>query len=54
MHQRALDGAPSLCVLGAHHDQVNWNAHRSQGFAQSHELLTTAPQVGLDHQKIKV
>jgi hypothetical protein len=41
-------------VRGAHHDQINWNAHRPQGFAQSHELLTAAPQLGLDNQKVKI
>lgn len=41
-------------MLGADHNQVDWDPHRTQRFAQSHELRATAFQLWLDHQQIEV
>ena len=54
MHQGSGDASPSLRMLGADHDQVDWDAHRTQRFAQAHELLAAALQPWLDYQQIEV
>ncbi len=54
MHQRAGDRSPALRMIGTDHDQVDWNTHRPQRFAQSHELSAPALQLRLDHQQVQV
>jgi len=54
VHQRAGNGAPSLCMLGADNDQVDRNPHGAQRFTQPHELGATTLQLRLNHEQIEI
>lgn len=54
MHQRAGNGSPSLCMLGADNDQVDRNPHGAQRFTQPYELGATTLQLRLNHEQIEI
>jgi hypothetical protein len=49
-----LDRAPSLSVLVTDDDQIDRNAHCPEGFPESHELVCTAVELRLHHEKVEI
>lgn len=54
MHQGAGNWSPALRVVGANHDQVDWNAQCAQRFTKPHELSTATVHLRLYYEQIEI